>query len=331
LLDTETTGLDAPKNEIIELGMVKFDYFPDGRVAGVRGIFSAFNEPSESIPPEVTALTGSRGIRSTRPAVASFVEDAVIVIAHNSGFDRKFVERYWPIFERKAWGCSATEIEWRKHGFEGFRLGYLLNCTGFFHQSHRAVDDCHALLEQARKRTMRVWAEQSPFDRKDTLKRRGYRWSDGNDGRPRSWYIDVEESAVADSCRQSGLDPPGLSTSTTPGVSLVIGVLCSCAVTRELDPILGGAEVLLGSGIDSDHTQINRVVRNLLLPSTVSEHGDQLVESDRSSVEPVPFALLLEHNDEETDLRSSAPSCTAPGVASPAPRYSPPRSISATS
>jgi DNA polymerase III subunit epsilon len=25
------------------------------------------------------------------------------------------------------------------------------------------------------------------------LKRRGYRWSDGSDGRLRSWYIDVEE------------------------------------------------------------------------------------------------------------------------------------------
>jgi hypothetical protein len=83
------------------------------------------------------------------------------------------------LFERKAWGCSATEIEWRKHGFEGSRLGYLLNGAGLFHQAHRAVDDCHALLEilalelpttgapalaalleRARKKTIRVWAEQ---------------------------------------------------------------------------------------------------------------------------------------------------------------------------
>jgi DNA polymerase-3 subunit epsilon len=54
------------------------------------------------------------------------------------------------------------------------------------------------LLAQARKKTMRVWAEQSPFDLKDTLKRRGYRWSDGNDGRPRSWYVDVEEGKLDD-------------------------------------------------------------------------------------------------------------------------------------
>ena len=45
---------------------------------------------------------------------------------------------------------------------------------------------------------MRVWAEQSPFDLKDSLKRRGYRWSDGSDGRPRSWYIDVDESKLDD-------------------------------------------------------------------------------------------------------------------------------------
>ena len=93
----------------------------------------------------------------------------------------------------------------------------MLNGTGFFHQAHRAVDDCHALLEilayelpttgtsalavlleRARKKTTRLWAEQSPFDLKDTLKRRGYRWSDGSDGRPRSWYVDVDENTLAD-------------------------------------------------------------------------------------------------------------------------------------
>src|SRR4051794_17157009 len=54
----------------------------------------------------------------------------------------KFAERYWPIFEHKAWACSATEIEWRKHGFDGSRLGYLLAGAGLFHEAHRAVDDC---------------------------------------------------------------------------------------------------------------------------------------------------------------------------------------------
>lgn len=222
LLDTETTGLDHARDEIIELGMIKFDYLPDGRIAGLRDTFSAFNEPTVPISAEITDLTGITdemvaGHRIDEAAVTAFVDDAEIIIAHNSGFDRKFAERYWPIFEQKAWGCSATEIDWRKNGFVGAQLGYLLHGAGLFHQAHRAVDDCHALLEvlalnlptagapalallleKARMKTVRVWAEHSPFELKESLKRRGYRWSDGSDGRPRSWYIDVCEAALDD-------------------------------------------------------------------------------------------------------------------------------------
>jgi hypothetical protein len=39
---------------------------------------------------------------------------------------------------------------------------------------------------------------QSPFDLNEALKRRGYQWSDGADGRPRSWYIDVDEGNLHD-------------------------------------------------------------------------------------------------------------------------------------
>jgi DNA polymerase-3 subunit epsilon len=221
LLDVETTGLDPARDEVIELAMIKFDYLPDGRITRVADIFSCFNQPSKPIPPEITELTGITdqtvaGHAIDADAVARFADDAVIAIAHNASFDRKFSERYWPIFQHKAWGCSATEVDWRKHGFDGARLGYLLAGAGFFHQAHRAIDDCHALLEilafelpdlrkpalaalldKARRKTMRVWAEQSPFDLKDELKRRGYRWSDGSDGRPKSWYIDVDESKQA--------------------------------------------------------------------------------------------------------------------------------------
>jgi DNA polymerase III subunit epsilon len=222
LLDTETTGLDCAKDEIIELGMVKFDYTAGGRIVGVRDTFSALNEPSGPISAEVTSLTGITdhmvaGHRFDESAITAFVEEAVIVIAHNSGFDRKFAERYWPLFKHKAWGCSATEIDWRSHGFVGAQLGYLLNGTGFFHQAHRAVDDCHALLEvldfvlpttgapalallleTARRSTLRIWAEQTAFELKDSLKRRGYRWNDGSDGRPKSWFRDVDESGLDD-------------------------------------------------------------------------------------------------------------------------------------
>jgi DNA polymerase III subunit epsilon len=54
------------------------------------------------------------------------------------------------------------------------------------------------LLASARRTTFRIWATDSPYDSKEQLKARNYRWSDGTDGRRKSWYVDVEESAVRD-------------------------------------------------------------------------------------------------------------------------------------
>lgn len=54
------------------------------------------------------------------------------------------------------------------------------------------------LLETARKPTLRVWAEQTAFELKDSLKLRGYRWNDGSGGRPKSWFVDIGETALDD-------------------------------------------------------------------------------------------------------------------------------------
>jgi DNA polymerase-3 subunit epsilon len=223
IVDFETTGLDPKKDEIIEVAMVKFCYSHSGHVTGVTGIFQAFNEPSRPIPANIFELTNITnemvaGHRIDDAALENFVADANIVIAHNAAFDRKFAERSWPLFEHMHWACSATGVDWQQYGFGGAKLTYLITQSGFFHDAHRALDDCHAtlevlarrlpstattalgvLLDRARRKTFRIWAENAPFDLKETLKRRRYRWSDGSDGsdgRPRSWYIDVEQDKL---------------------------------------------------------------------------------------------------------------------------------------
>lgn len=217
ILDFETTGLNLAKDEIIEVAMVKFRYSETDEIAGVSGIFQSYNEPSIPIPALVTDLTGITndmvaGHRIDIAALEAFVTEANIIIAHNAGFDRKFAERLSPIFEHKHWACTQTEVDWRKHGFGGAKLGYLLADIGMFHNAHRAIDDCHALVEIlahtlsatarpafaelidcARRTKVRVWAQGSPFELKDALKARGYRWNDGSDGRPKSWFIDIDE------------------------------------------------------------------------------------------------------------------------------------------
>lgn len=217
ILDTETTGLDPRRDEVIELGMVAFTYADDA-IGDVIGVFSALREPTVEISAEITGITaGMVAGRTIDPdEVAAFIENADLVIAHNAKFDRPFCERLVRGFDVKPWACSVSEVNWSGLGFEGTKLGYLLGQCEWFHNGHRAVDDCHALLEvlaspsraaaprpfaqlvaSAGRTRLRVWAEGSPFHTKDVLKGRGYRWNDGSDGRPKCWWIEIEEEAHA--------------------------------------------------------------------------------------------------------------------------------------
>src|SRR5260221_9690116 len=220
ILDVETTGLDPTRDEIIELAMLKFGYGSDGSVFRVLDQFSRLREPTVAIPIEITKLTGITGEmvagKTISPEeVEHFASSAAVVIAHNAGFDRRFVERAFPVFNTKHWACSMSQVNWEQEGFDGTKLGYLLGGCGLFHDGHRADEDCRALLDilsrplpstgevalkrlldTARKPTMRVWAENAPFDFKDTLKGRGYRWNDGSDGRPRSRWTDLDAEAL---------------------------------------------------------------------------------------------------------------------------------------
>jgi DNA polymerase-3 subunit epsilon len=225
LVDTETTGLQHARDEVIEIGAVAFTYNNEGVVGDVVGIYSGLRQPSAPIPPEITRLTGITdemvaGQEIDNAALDALIEPADLIIAHNAGFDRPFCEKLSPSFVPKAWTCSVSEIRWADLGFEGNKLGYLVGQSGLFHEGHRATDDCHALLEvlaipageggaapfaellrsSARCR-VRIFAENAPFDMKGHLKGRGYRWSDGSDGRPKAWWVEVEEELYDDELR----------------------------------------------------------------------------------------------------------------------------------
>ncbi|GBR28094.1 3'-5' exonuclease [Gluconobacter japonicus] len=224
-VDLETTGLDPRQDEIIEIGMVPFIYRIDGLLLGTLPAFSRLREPSIPVPAFVQDLTGLTperlaGHTISPDEVAAFASDASLVIAHNAAFDRPFLERFCPAFVNKPWACSMEDIPWDQAGFEGRKLGHLGLQAGFFFDGHRAVDDCQAaiallghtgfpenrsalslLLERARTVWTRLWAEYAPFELKDTLKARGYRWNDGSDGRPKAWFIDRPPEEVEEEVR----------------------------------------------------------------------------------------------------------------------------------
>jgi DNA polymerase-3 subunit epsilon len=220
-LDVETTGLDPASDEIIEMAMVPFDFSSDGRIFTVHESFSRFRDPGRPIPAAVVAITGITddmvaGKSIDAAEIEAFLGAAVIVIAHNAAFDRRFAERLCGAFAHLAWACSWSEVRWADEGFtEGAKLGHLAAAYGFFHDGHRAVHDCHAgleilsrvlprsrrrgldvLLESARMPRWRIRAVGAPFELRESLKRRGYRWDPGEHGRARAWFVDVPDGAL---------------------------------------------------------------------------------------------------------------------------------------
>jgi len=201
IVDTETTGVDAAHDEIIEIGMVVFSYdTSSGQVYRVLETISELEQPSKPIPLETTKVHGItddmvHGKRINDAKVMAMLSGVDLVIAHNAEFDRVMLERRLPIFESVRWGCSFKEIPWRAEGIGSQKLDYILNQMGFFHDAHRAVADCLALLEvlqrplpgsgrlgltwlleAQRQQTYRIWATGSPYDNKDKLKALGYRF-----------------------------------------------------------------------------------------------------------------------------------------------------------
>lgn len=207
--------MNKAEDEVIEIGVVAFRFDNEGQVGDVIDVYSSLHQPCRAIPSEVTALTGItdemvRGQSIHLDALERIILPADLIIAHNAGFDRPFCERLSRIFASKPWACSNEEIDWKGRGFEGTKLGYLINQAGFFHNGHRAVDDCFALLEvllqtgvheltpfaelyrASQRERIRIWAEYSPFDKKDLLKARGYRWSSGEGATPKAWWTEVD-------------------------------------------------------------------------------------------------------------------------------------------
>jgi len=217
VVDTETTGLDPSEYRLIEIATQRFLFTVTGKIVQIERVRYWLEDPETPLPALIRRLTGLgdddlRGKLFDSGAITTILGEAALVIAHNAAFDRPFLDARFPGLRYRAWACSLTQLDWPALGYDGRALGHLVMQSGRFFVGHRASNDVLALttllgtiatdertilshlLERCMLDSFRIDAVGAPFEAKDALKERGYRW----DPDRRFWsrevgIMDIEE------------------------------------------------------------------------------------------------------------------------------------------
>ena len=107
------------------------------------------------------------------------------------------------------------DINWNSENIESHKLEYIAYKYNFFYEGHRAITDClvglhilsktlyssqqlalKQLLDNALKPTYKLWAKNAPYDHKDLLRARKYRWNIHPEHGFKAWSIELPEHKV---------------------------------------------------------------------------------------------------------------------------------------
>jgi DNA polymerase III subunit epsilon len=232
MVDTETTGPDVARDQIIQLALVPFVFDRKGNMVSVSDARTYYEEPTVPVSAEARAVHDIeperyRGQRFPVEEIAALFADADLVLAHNAAFDRPMLDRRFPALPPSRWGCSYNDIPWRKAGYPSAALGALLmSHTSSYFAGHDAAADCYAALHclahsfvhpafiqydwlplshvirAVETPVMRVFAGGAPFETKDALQQRGYKWNDPFKAgaafprAPKAWWREVPADAM---------------------------------------------------------------------------------------------------------------------------------------
>ncbi|WP_455505724.1 3'-5' exonuclease [Gemmiger formicilis] len=161
IFDTETSGLDSEKDQIIELAALRVERTTSGslRIAGKMDTFIKLPD-GELLPENITTLTGitdrtlqTKGVRPAKAAsqISKLMQPGpALMVAHNAQFDACFLRILLRGVKvgRVDWLDTLTVYKDRRpypHKLANAIIAYDLSDK--VQNSHRAIDDVLALFE----------------------------------------------------------------------------------------------------------------------------------------------------------------------------------------
>lgn len=148
VLDTETTGLSAYYDEIIEIGILRV------RNNEIVDRYDQLIKPNFDIDDFITALTGITNemlegmpsIDSVKTDVLSFIGDDII-LGHNTSFDMRFLNEG---FKEQLTNRYMDTMQFARKLYpelKHHRLSDLTDYLGLHNNEHRALSDCTSTKE----------------------------------------------------------------------------------------------------------------------------------------------------------------------------------------
>lgn len=207
LIDTETSGLDAAKDALLEVAVITFDTDHNQLVEARSWFIQAEKNPVQAINGISEALLHERGrfgSERNRAALelATMLAGVQSICAWNAAFDRPWVEAFIKHYDadvRAPWVCAMDDMTWPKASSSRSLMATALAHGVGVLDAHRALADVltmvrlfqraaemgsdTALMVKRGLRPKSEYAAVVTYEQREVAKKNGFRW----DGDRKLW------------------------------------------------------------------------------------------------------------------------------------------------
>ena len=194
LCSVVTTSLNHTTGDLLRINLKLCHVNKDGKFSKYRKTVSFFEDPKRTLSNEESqfldfSIEDKAESSIDWGLISGLFQKADLVIAHNAGFVKPWVEKYTGE-TNTLWGCSMDQVDWSDAGFPSRGLSVLSVFSGFFYDFRNSSTMLDALVQvldlnnmtksliiKAKSPDLQVFAANAPRELNHLLKERRYRWN----------------------------------------------------------------------------------------------------------------------------------------------------------